>query len=89
MVIKEDTLNRVLDNVENSLEIFVLEYKSKCKTWVSLESLLVSQYTLRLDNMLQSMAYTSLNQLETKDKFKVSNRLKDFLALVKEEYDKN
>jgi hypothetical protein len=89
MVIKEDTLNRVLDNVENSLETFVLEYKSKCKNWVGMESLLVTQYNTRLDDVLQSKAYTSLNQLETKDKFKVSNRLKDFLALAKDEYDKN
>ena len=89
MVIKDDTLNRLLDNVENSLETFVLEYKSKCKNWVGMESLLVTQYNTRLDGILQSKAYTSLNQLETKDKFKVSNRLKDFLALAKEEYDKN
>jgi len=89
MVIKEDTLNRLLDNVENSLETFVSEYKSKCKNWVGMESLLVTQYNTRLDGVLQSKAYTSLNQLETKDKFKVSNRLKDFLAFAKDEYDKN
>ncbi len=89
MVIKESTLNRVIDKVENSLETFVSEYKSKCKNWVGMESLLVTQYNTRLDDLLQSKAYTSLNQLETKDKFKVSNRLKDFLALAKEEYDKN
>ncbi len=89
MVIKEDTLNRILDNVENSLETFVLEHKSKCKNWVGMESLLVTQYNTRLDDLLQSKAYTSLNQLETKDKFKVSNRLKDFLVLAKDEYDKN
>jgi hypothetical protein len=56
---------------------------------VGMESLLVTQYNTRLDDVLQSKAYTSLNQLETKDKFKVSNRLKDFLALAKDEYDKN
>jgi len=89
MVIKENTLNRALDNVENSLETFVLDYKSKCKNWVGMESQLVVQYNMRLDGALQSKAYTSLNQLETKDKLKVSNRLKDFLALVKDEYDKN
>jgi len=89
MVIKEDTLNHLLDNVENSLETFVSEYKSKCKNWVGMESLLVTQYNTCLDGVLQSKAYTSLNQLETKDKFKVSNRLKDFLVLAKDEYDKN
>ena len=89
MVIKEDTLNHLLDNVEKSLETFVSEYKAKSKNWVRMESLLVTQYNTRLDDLLQSKAYTSLNQLETKDKFKVSNRLKDFLALAKEEYDKN
>jgi len=89
MVIKENTLNRVLDNVENSLEGFVLEHKSKCKYWVGMESLLVNQYNLRLDNMLQSKAYTSLNQLESKDKLIVSERLRNFLALAKDEYDKN
>ncbi len=89
MVIKEDTLNRVLDNVENSLETFVLEYKSKCKNWVGMESLLVTQYNSRLDSVLQSEAYTSLNQLEPKDKLVVSERLRDFLALAKDEYDKN
>ena len=89
MVIKEDTLNRLLENVEKSLETFVSEYKAKSKNWVGMESLLVTQYNTRLDDVLQSKAYTSLNQLETKDKFKVSNRLKDFLALAKDEYDKN
>ena len=89
MVIKVSTLNRALENVENSLETFVLEHKSKCKNWVSMESLLVTQYTSRLDTMLQSIAYTALNQLETKYKFIISNRLKDFLALEKDEYDKN
>ncbi len=89
MVIKDSTLNRILDNVENSLETFVSEYKSKCKNWVSMESLLVTQYNTRLDNVLQSKAYTSLNQLESKDRLIVSERLRDFLALAKDEYDKN
>ncbi len=89
MVIQDSTLNRALDNVENSLETFVLDYKSKCKNWVGMESLLVTQYTSRLDGVLQSKAYTTLNQLETKQKLIVSNRLKDFLALTKDEYDKN
>jgi len=89
MVIKEITLNRALDNVENSLKSFVLEYKSKCRNWVSMESLLVDQYNLRIDNVLQSKAYTSLNQLESKDKLIVSERLRDFLALAKDEYDKD
>ena len=89
MVIKESTLNRALDNVENSLKSFVLEYKSKCRNWVGMESLLVNQYNLRVDNVLQSKAYTSLNQLEPKDKLIVSERLRDFLALAKDEYDKD
>jgi len=89
MVIKDSTLNRILDNVENSLKSFVLEYKSKCRNWVGMESLLVNQYNLRVDNVLQSKAYTSLNQLEPKDKLIVSERLRDFLALAKDEYDKN
>jgi len=89
MVIKEITLNRALDNVENSLKSFVLEYKSKCRNWVGMESLLVNQYNSRVDNVLQSKAYTSLNQLEPKDKLIVSERLRDFLALAKDEYDKN
>ena len=89
MVIKESTLNHAFDNVENSLESFVLEHKSKCKNWVGMESLLVTQYNSRLDNVLQSKAYISLNQLEPKDKLIVSERLRDFLELAKEEYDKN
>ncbi len=89
MVIKENTLNRAMDNVENSLETFVLEQKSKCKNWVGMESLLVTQYTSRLDNVLQTTAYTALLQLEPKQKLIVSNRLRDFLALAKDEYDKN
>jgi len=54
-----------------------------------MESLLVNQYNLRVDNVLQSKAYTSLNQLESKDKLIVSERLRDFLALAKDEYDKD
>jgi len=80
MVIKDSTLNRVLDNVENSLETFVLEYKSKCKNWVGMESLLVTQYNSRLDSVLQSEAYTSLNQLEPKNKLIVSERLREFTS---------
>ncbi len=89
MVIKESTLNRSIDNVENLLETFFLEYKSKSKNWVGMESLLNTQYIMRLDAALQSKAYTSLTQLEPKDKLTVSNRMKDFLALAKDEYDKN
>jgi len=89
MVIKESTLNYAFDNVESSLESFVLEHKLKCKNWVSMESLLVTQYNSRLDNVLQSKAYISLNQLESKDKLIVSERLRDFLEIAKEEYDKN
>ena len=89
MVIKESTLNRVIDNVENSLEKFVLEYKSKTKNWVGMESLLSTQYMSRLDNVLQSEAYTSLNQLESEHKLIVSKKIRDFLALAKDEYDKN
>lgn len=88
MVITKNTLEFVLENVEKSLENFVLENKSKCKTWVSMESLLVTQYNSRLDNALQAKAYTSINQLESKDKFSVSNRIRDYLALAKEVYDK-
>jgi len=54
-----------------------------------MESLLNTQYIMRLDAALQSKAYTSLTQLEPKDKLTVSNRMKDFLALAKDEYDKN
>ncbi len=89
MVIKESILNRSIDNVENLLETFFLEYKSKSKNWVGMESLLNTQYIMRLDAVLQSKAYTALNQLETKHRFIVSNRLKDFLALAKDEYDRN
>ncbi len=89
MVIKESTLNRAIDNVENLLETFFLEYKSKSQNWVGMESLLTTQYIMRLDAVLQSKAYTSLTQLEPKDKLTVSNRIKDFLALTKDEYDKN
>jgi len=88
MVIKESTLNRVIDNVENSLETFVLDCKLKSKNW-GMESRIVIQYNTRLDGVLQSEAYTSLTQLEPKDKLIVSNRIKDFLALTKDEYDKN
>ncbi len=89
MVIKESTLNRVIDNVENSLRMFVLDCKLKTKNWVGMESRIVVQYNTRLDGVLQSEAYTSLTQLEPKDRLIVSNRIKDFLALTKDEYDKN
>ena len=89
MVIKENALNHALDNVEKSLEVFVFEHKTKCKNWVGMESLLVTQYNSRLDNVLQSKSYTSMNQLESKDKLLVSNRIRDFLAVAKDEYDKN
>jgi len=89
MVIKESTLNRAIDNVENSLETFVLDCKLKSKNWVGMESRIVIQYNTRLDGVLQSEAYTSLTQLEPKDKLTVSKRIRDFLALAKDEYDKN
>ena len=89
MVITKNSLNRALENTENSLETFVLEQKSKCKNWVGMESLLVTQYNSRLDNALQSKFYTSITQLDSKDKLLVSNRMKDFLAQAKDEYDKN
>ena len=89
MVIKESALNRVLDNVVNSLESFVLKHKSECKNWANMDNLLVIQYYLLVDNVLKSKTFTSLNQLELEDKVIVSNRLVSFLALAKDEYDKN
>ncbi len=83
------TLMRLIGNVENSLEKFVLEYRSKSKNWVGMESLLVTQYQSHLDDVLGSKAYTRLIDLESEQKVLVSNRIKNFLAIAKEEYDKN
>jgi len=54
-----------------------------------MESLLVTQYQSRLDGVLGSKAYTSLIDLETEQKVLVSKRIKNFLAIAKEEYDNN
>jgi len=83
------TLMRLIGNVETSLEKFVLEYRSKSKNWVGMESLLVTQYQSHLDDVLGSKAYTRFNDLEPEQKLLVSNRIKNFLAIAKEEYDKN
>jgi len=39
--------------------------------------------------VLQSKAYTKLIDLESEQKLLVSERIKNFLAIAKEEYDKN
>jgi len=80
---------RLIGNVENSLEKFVLEYRSKSKNWVGMESLLVTQYQSRLESVLQSKAYTKFIDLEPEQKVLVSERIMNFLAIAKEEYDKN
>ncbi len=80
---------RLIGNVETSLEKFVLEYRSKSKNWVGMESLLVTQYQSRLESVLQSKAYTRFIDLEPQQKVLVSNRIRNFLAIAKEEYDKN
>jgi len=54
-----------------------------------MESLLVTQYQSRLDDVLGSKAYTRLVDLETEQKVLVSERIRNFLAIAKEEYDKN
>ena len=89
MTIDDNTINRALDDVENSLEKFVPDNKFKCKHWVVMESLLVAQYTTRLENLLRSMAYPLLDQLETKFRYIISNRMKDFLVVAKDDYDKD
>ncbi len=89
MSLSNVTLMRLIGNVETSLEKFVLEYRSKSKNWVGMESLLVTQYQSRLDDVLGSKAYTRLIDLESEQKVLVSNRIKNFLAIAKEEYDKN
>ena len=89
MFLPDTTLNRILDNVENSLGKFVLEHKSACRNWVGMESLLDIQYQSRLDAVFQSKAYARLHLLDSEQKLLVSNRIRDFLALAKEEYDKN
>ena len=83
------TLMRFIGNVENSLKKFILEHRSKSKNWVGMESLLVTQYQSRLESVLQSKAYTKLIDLESEQKLLVSERIKNFLAIAKEEYDKN
>ena len=80
---------QLIGNVENSLKKFMSEYRSKSKNWVGMESLLVIQYQSRLDSVLGSKAYTRLVDLETEQKVLVSNRMRNFLAIAKEEYDKN
>jgi len=87
--LSDRTLMRLIGNVETSLEKFVLEHRSKSKNWVGMESLLVTQYQSRLDDVLGSKAYTRFNDLEPKQKLLVSNRIRNFLAITKEEYDKN
>ena len=89
LFLPDTTLNRILDNVENSLEKFVLEHKSVCRNWVGMESLLDIEYQSRLDAVLQSKAYTRLHLLDSEQKLLVSNRIRGFLALAKEEYDTN
>jgi len=83
------TLMRLIGNVENSLEKFVLENRSKSKNWVGMESLLVTQYQSRLESVLGSKAYTKFIDLEPEQKVLVSERIMNFLAIAKEEYDKN
>jgi len=87
--LSDRTLMRLIGNVETSLEKFVLEHRSKSKNWVGMESLLVTQYQSRLDDVLGSKAYTRLIDLESEQKVLVSERMKNFLAIAKEEYDKN
>ena len=87
--LSDKTLVRLIGNVENSLEKFILEYTSKSKNWVGMEDLLVTQYQSRLESVLQSKAYTKFNDLESEQKVLVSERIINFLAIAKEEYDKN
>ena len=89
MSLSDITLMQLIGNVENSLEKFVLEHRSKSKNWVGMESLLVTQYQSRLDGVLQSKAYTRLIDLESEQKVLVSERIRNFLAIAKDEYDKN
>jgi len=83
------TLMRLIGNVENSLEKFVLEHRSKSKNWVGMESLLVTEYQSRLESVLGSKAYTRFIDLEPEQKVLVSKRIRNFLDIAKEEYDKN
>jgi len=83
------TLMRLIGNVETSLKKFMSEYKSKSKNWVGMENLLVTQYQSRLESVLGSKAYTRFIDLEPEQKVLVSKRIKNFLAIAKDEYDKN
>ena len=89
MSLSNVTLMRLIGNVENSLVKFVSEYRSKSKNWVGMESLLVTQYQSRLEDVLGSKAYTKFIDLEPEQKVLVSERIRNFLAIAKEEYDKN
>ena len=87
--LSDKTLVRLIGNLENSLEKFVLEQRSKSKNWEGMEDLLVTQYQSRLEDVLGSKAYTRFNDLEPEQKVLVSERIINFLAIAKEEYDKN
>ncbi len=78
-------LNEILDNVENSLETFVLEHKG-VKNWVGIDSMMLVQYQQRLNYLLADKG-GSINLLESSQKLIASNRIKDFLAISKEEYE--
>ena len=79
-------LNEILDKVENSLETFVLDNKKDVKNWLNMESMVVVQYQQRLNYLLADKG-GSINRLESSQKLIASNRIKDFLALSKEEYE--
>jgi len=87
--LSDRTLMRLIGDVETSLEKFVLEHRSKSKNWVGMESLLVTEYQSRLESVLGSKAYTRFIDLEPEQKVLVSNRIRNFLDIAKDEYDKN
>ena len=79
-------LNEILDNVENSLETFVIDNRRAGKHWVTMESMIQVQYEQRLENLLSGKG-GSIHFLESSQKFIASNRIRDFMELSKQKYE--
>ena len=86
MALHEVTLNRVLGNVETSLQDLVTERKSDFKAWDGMVIFLSSQYDTCLDSILQRMEGTRLDYLDSSDKLKIFTRKKEYLEFTRKEY---
>ena len=86
MVINEKILDEILDYLDDSLKVLVLQ--QDFIEWNNMKNFIEGQYDIRLENLLRGKS-SSIHHLESKMKNKVIIRKQNLVDRLKEKFQKS